>query len=1018
MRGISTEVVREFDPLYNLPEPQGAEVEQGRRTIEFRFTENLEGSIADQIQAMIVEHVHSRFMLKLSAQVELQHLEDPNRRMDYYHRDNGTSPWFETLAAAEAWVRRQEELRLENRQTPDTKWTYVRTKRVYVKVILDRHPLFLGQGCLPDWLRRKTGVLSLDTYRDNRCLFRCIAVHWGAKVRDNMRRTRELENSFFAQRPGLRNRLADKHLPLLERHFKQGIAAYTVQPNGDFVLTHFPANYDQVGRPVLTMGLYAGHAFLIKNLAQVARSFTCADCQARFTKSCHLMRHIKDRCSGGRTKINCPNNRIEVPSSAYEKAFYPEARCSFNATKWVEWEAKQRGIHIHHARCGHGGERHILGARVDGYHPETKTVFQYHGCFWHGCKQCYPEARRGTVAQLNKQGELAVRLDSQGQPVKLKDAYGLTLMRTQFLRDSGYTVVEKWEHEKPAPWKTASCPERQTATYPHAFVYDFEAYQDASKAERPTPNLFYESEHVPISVIIADTLHPEPEYIVSKDLNELIHLFYQSLERRHEAIVADVVDKFGLPDVDGISESQGEKILQWFNQVPVLGFNSGHYDLKLIRQYFIPLMSRDKDVFAAEKNGRIMFINTPRFKFLDVLNYLAPGITYDKWVKTYGATLTKSWLPYEWFDSPAKLDFPGLPPYLAWYSKLKGDYVLTLPEYDDCHRVFRERGMRTFGDWLEYYNNLDVAPFLEALQKMKEFYTGLGVDIFKDAVSLPGVSQQYILRKTLQPRRGYQPPELYAPNAEAYAMLKAAVVGGPSLVFTRKHVAGETRIRSHQYEDARVCRRILGYDANSLYPSTMVKEMPCGPGHITTYNNPEACALVLPQLLGTKQWFGFAEVDIEVPRELWPEFEEFPPLFVNRGIPDNLVPKHMRDYLQQSGRKRFPEQQKLLGALSAQKILLYAPLLEWYLANGLKVTAVYRTIDYEPREIFSWFVNEVADNRRKGDADKDKALLAEVFKLLGNSAYGKFIEAVERQNKTLYTRDEEEVDKHLRSAWF
>ena len=149
---------------------------------------------------------------------------------------------------------------------------------------------------------------------------------------------------------------------------------------------------------------------------------------------------------------------------------------------------------------------------------------------------------------------------------------------------------------------------------------------------------------------------------------------------------------------------------------------------------------------------------------------------------------------------------------------------------------------------------------------MKEFYTDLGVDIFKDAVSLPGVSKQYLLRKTLQPRRGYKPPELYVPNKEAYAMLKAAVVGGPSLVFTRKHVAGETHIRSHQYEDAKVCRRILGYDANSLYPSTMMKEMPCGPGVVTTRDNPEAAALVFPQLLYTKEWFGFAEVDIDSPR--------------------------------------------------------------------------------------------------------------------------------------------------------
>ena len=126
----------------------------------------------------------------------------------------------------------------------------------------------------------------------------------------------------------------------------------------------------------------------------------------------------------------------------------------------------------------------------------------------------------------------------------------------------------------------------------------------------------------------------------------------------------------------------------------------------------------------------------------------------------------------------------------------------------------------------------------------------------------------------------------------------------------------------------------------------------------------------------------------------------------------------MHAYLQNSGHKRFPDQKKLLGVLSAKKILLYALLLRWYINNGLKLTAVYRTIDYEPQKIFEWFVKEVADNRRKGGADKDKALLAEVFKLLGNSAYGKFIEAVERQNKTLYTRNEDEVDKHLRSAWF
>ena len=325
MRGTPDVVVQEFDPLHNLPEPQGDDVEQGRRTILFRFTENLEGSIADQIQTNIVEHVKARFMLKLSSFVELRNIED-NTLMEFYQRpeeSGGISPWFETLTASENWVRRQEEVRLQSMRRPDTKWVYERTKIVYAKVILDRHPLFLGRGCLPDWLRNKRGVLSLDTYNDKRCLFRCIAVHQGAHVRDNMRRTRELEKSFFTQRPGLRGRLTERHLPLLEQHFTQGIAAYTVQPNGDFILTHLPANYDRVGRPVLTMGLYAGHAFLIQDLAQVARSYTCGGCQARFTRTENLLRHT-NRCTGGQTKVVCPNNRIQFPPSAYEKAFYPK----------------------------------------------------------------------------------------------------------------------------------------------------------------------------------------------------------------------------------------------------------------------------------------------------------------------------------------------------------------------------------------------------------------------------------------------------------------------------------------------------------------------------------------------------------------------------------------------------------------------------------------------------------------------------------------------------------------------
>ena len=85
---------------------------------------------------------------------------------------------------------------------------------------------------------------------------------------------------------------------------------------------------------------------------------------------------------------------------------------------------------------------------------------------------------------------------------------------------------------------------------------------------------------------------------------------------------------------------------------------------------------------------------------------------------------------------------------------------------------------------------------------MRGSYSGHGVDTFKDAVSLPDLSRQYLLSGTMQ---GLNALELYTPGMEAYEMLKGAVMGGPSLDFIRKHGKGRTTISSHKHENARTC---------------------------------------------------------------------------------------------------------------------------------------------------------------------------------------------------------------------
>ena len=69
---------------------------------------------------------------------------------------------------------------------------------------------------------------------------------------------------------------------------------------------------------------------------------------------------------------------------------------------------------------------------------------------------------------------------------------------------------------------------------------------------------------------------------------------------------------------------------QWVNQVLVIGFNSGQYELNTVKEYFVKVISYNKDdecnedVFTAKKENDYVFLTTSNFKFLDVKNYIRP----------------------------------------------------------------------------------------------------------------------------------------------------------------------------------------------------------------------------------------------------------------------------------------------------------------------------------------------------------------------------------------------------------
>ena len=476
----------------------------------------------------------------------------------------------------------------------------------------------------------------------------------------------------------------------------------------------------------------------------------------------------------------------------------------------------------------------------------------------------------------------------------------------------------------------------------------------------------------------------------------------------------------------------------------------------MIKEFFVKDLAEISNVNVAKKGNSYMFLSTPNFKFLDIKSYLAPGLSYAAWCRAYGTELQKLVFPYEWLDSFEKLNHKGPVKYEDFYSSFKGGETISQEQYQNFCEEFRKRGCETMEDWLEEYNLADVKPFINALEKTREQYYPDEIDLLKDAVSIPGISMNYVLNKALKMKKK-SGPDLFAPGDpckckckvdcekfpcegckqtrkdckihtknEAYEILTTGMVGGPSIVFCRYAEAGVSQIRSHIYSrseagaklsaDAKICRSVQGLDANSLYLFCSGQEMPCGKEKVF-HCDPEEKDKLIQNVLNDKL-FGFFEVDIEVPEQKRKRFSEFCPLFILDEVPEEQIPQHMKDYQINTGRKKIKNNKKLLGVMKAEKILIYSPLLKWYLNHGMQVTKIHRYISYISGRPFKWFPEEVSSARRDADNDKNKKQLGDTAKLKGNSFYGKLIENLEKHISTKFTTDEKLIDEIFRSPFF
>ena len=114
-----------------------------------------------------------------------------------------------------------------------------------------------------------------------------------------------------------------------------------------------------------------------------------------------------------------------------ENGFRPQQAQPYGqmAVQWLTWEAAKNGCTIRHQV--NGREKRIGKLPVDGWCAETRTAYQFHGCYFHGCTNCYEPQETNT-------------LNGKTMATLLED----TKKNTAYLRRHVH-VVEMWECE----WK-------------------------------------------------------------------------------------------------------------------------------------------------------------------------------------------------------------------------------------------------------------------------------------------------------------------------------------------------------------------------------------------------------------------------------------------------------------------------------------------------------------------------------------------------------------------------------------
>lgn len=243
----------------------------------------------------------------------------------------------------------------------------------------------------------------------------------------------------------------------------------------------------------------------------------------------------------------------------------------------------------------------------------------------------------------------------------------------------------------------------------------------------------------------------------------------------NEAIRVDMGKNY-FNTLPGLLEHRISELIQ---EYIIFSFYGSGYDMVMIEEYLLPYMFETKQRPKLDKKGdKVLLISTANgIKFRDITKLLAPSTNLRSFGKLFSLNVEKGHFPFKILQSLNSLLEPELPTsQYMWKSELTGAPTPSKKEIAEAIAIFKEKGFKNVGEYLEHYLILDVDILHKASNLWrKRLFNIIGLD-FIDIKKFTISSFSYYANANTSAKL-LRPGWFFPNNCQHYALLKRGMRG-------------------------------------------------------------------------------------------------------------------------------------------------------------------------------------------------------------------------------------------------